>query len=66
MVPGKTTLFNVLTGLYVPDEGEFRFNERDLFRAKPAPWSRPVLPALQNIRLFGNMSTLEKRQGWPS
>jgi branched-chain amino acid transport system ATP-binding protein len=57
---GKTTLFNVLTGLYVPDEGEFRFNERDLFRAKPhAVVEAGIARTFQNIRLFGNMSTLE-------
>ena len=32
---GTTTLFNVLTGLYQPDEGSFTFNGRDLFRKKP-------------------------------
>ena len=57
---GKTTLFNVLTGLYVPDEGEFRFNERDLFRAKPhAVVEAGIARTFQNIRLFANLSALE-------
>ena len=32
---GKTTLFNVLTGAYVPEQGEFVFNGSELPLGKP-------------------------------
>jgi branched-chain amino acid transport system ATP-binding protein len=57
---GKTTLFNVLTGLYQPDEGSFRFNGRDLFRAKShVVVTSGIARTFQNIRLFHNMTALE-------
>lgn len=57
---GKTTLFNVLTGLYMPDEGSFTFDGHDLFRAKPHKVvAAGIARTFQNIRLFGEMSTLE-------
>jgi branched-chain amino acid transport system ATP-binding protein len=57
---GKTTLFNVLTGLYMPDEGSFLFNGHNLFRAKPHKVvAAGIARTFQNIRLFGEMSTLE-------
>ena len=57
---GKTTLFNVLTGLCQPDEGEFTFNGRNLFAAKPhVVVASGIARTFQNIRLFHNMSALE-------
>ena len=57
---GKTTLFNVLTGLYRPDDGEFRFDSHNLVGLKPY---RVVLHGIartfQNIRLFQNMTAIE-------
>ena len=57
---GKTTFFNVLTGFYRADGGEF------LFDGKPLDVTAPHLVAhagiartFQNIRLFANMSALE-------
>lgn len=57
---GKTTLFNCLTGLYVPEEGEFRFVERQLTGLKPNEVAeRGIARTFQNIRLFANLSALE-------
>ncbi|MCP5978712.1 ATP-binding cassette domain-containing protein, partial [Klebsiella pneumoniae] len=37
---GKTTFFNVLTGLYRPSEGAVRFEASDLFGRSPQEISR--------------------------
>src|SRR5688572_21190134 len=56
---GKTTFFNCLTGLYIPTEGRVVFDGAVL-----PPKPRKVVIAgmartFQNIRLFGNMTSLE-------
>jgi branched-chain amino acid transport system ATP-binding protein len=57
---GKTTLFNCLTGLYLPEEGAFRFDGRTLGGLKPNEVAgRGIARTFQNIRLFGNLSALE-------
>jgi branched-chain amino acid transport system ATP-binding protein len=57
---GKTTLFNCLTGLYTPEEGEFRFEDALLVGLKPNEVAtRGIARTFQNIRLFGNLSALE-------
>jgi branched-chain amino acid transport system ATP-binding protein len=62
---GKTSLFNSLTGAYVPQEGSIRFlprkgGEHDLLGAKPFKVSRMgVARTFQNIRLFGALTALE-------
>jgi branched-chain amino acid transport system ATP-binding protein len=57
---GKTTLFNCLTGLYTPEEGEFRFDGGPLVGLKPNEVAaRGIARTFQNIRLFGNLSALE-------
>jgi branched-chain amino acid transport system ATP-binding protein len=57
---GKTTLFNCLTGLYTPEEGEFRFDGAPLVGLKPNDVAaRGIARTFQNIRLFGNLSALE-------
>jgi branched-chain amino acid transport system ATP-binding protein len=57
---GKTTLFNVLTGLYRPDEGEFRFGGARLTGLKPHEVAaNGIARTFQNIRLFANMTALE-------
>ena len=57
---GKTTLFNVLTGLYPHDEGQFRFEGRELVRTTPDRIAAlGIARTFQNIRLFGNLSALE-------
>jgi len=57
---GKTTLFNTLTGLYRPDAGEIRFQERSLVGLKPDRITAAgISRTFQNIRLFSHMSVLE-------
>ncbi|MBP8310118.1 MAG: ABC transporter ATP-binding protein [Burkholderiaceae bacterium] len=57
---GKTTFFNVLTGIYLPDEGAFNFEGESLSGLKPNEvCARGIARTFQNIRLFGNLSALE-------
>jgi len=57
---GKTTFFNCLTGLYVPDSGQFSFNDAPLISNAPDKTVRQgIARTFQNIRLFANMTALE-------
>ncbi len=57
---GKTTLFNCLTGLYIPDSGQFMFNDAPLISNAPDKTVRQgIARTFQNIRLFANMTALE-------
>ncbi|MBU3658206.1 MAG: ABC transporter ATP-binding protein [Rhodocyclaceae bacterium] len=57
---GKTTLFNCLTGLYVPDSGQFVFDDKPLVCNAPDKTVRQgIARTFQNIRLFANMTALE-------
>jgi branched-chain amino acid transport system ATP-binding protein len=57
---GKTTLFNTLTGIYPPDAGEIRFQNRPLVGLKPEKiTSAGISRTFQNIRLFSHMTVLE-------
>ena len=57
---GKTTFFNVLTGAYIPEEGEFVFNGTELPAGKPHEIvARGIARTFQNIRLFREMTALE-------
>jgi branched-chain amino acid transport system ATP-binding protein len=57
---GKTTFFNVLTGSYIPDEGEFVFNGAELPRGKPhRVVAAGIARTFQNIRLFRELTALE-------
>ncbi|MFD1831926.1 ABC transporter ATP-binding protein [Streptomyces desertarenae] len=62
---GKTSLFNSLTGAYVPQEGRIAYRprgggEHSLLGAKPHVVSRLGLArTFQNIRLFGALTALE-------
>lgn len=62
---GKTSLFNSLTGAYVPQEGRIGFHpraggEHELRGRKPFKVSRlGVARTFQNIRLFGALTALE-------
>jgi branched-chain amino acid transport system ATP-binding protein len=57
---GKTTLFNCLSRLYVPDEGDIRFEGRSILRSP-----RHAIPKIgigrtfQNVALFDRMSVLD-------
>ncbi len=57
---GKTSLFNCLTGLYIPDQGEVQLDGQRLTGLAPHRVLKSGLArTFQNIRLFGNMSALE-------
>jgi branched-chain amino acid transport system ATP-binding protein len=57
---GKTTFFNVLTGAYVPEQGEFVFNGSELPLGKPDRIvNRGIARTFQNIRLFREMTAIE-------
>ena len=57
---GKTTFFNVLTGAYTPDGGEFVFNGSELPVGKPHRIvGRGIARTFQNIRLFRDLTALE-------
>ena len=57
---GKTTLFNMLTGLYKPTAGAVLLGERDVTRKRPDQiTAMGVARTFQNLRLFGAMSPVE-------
>lgn len=57
---GKTTFFNCLTGLYIPDGGDFVFDGAPLLANAPHEAARRgIARTFQNIRLFGNMTARE-------
>lgn len=57
---GKTTFFHILTGIYRPDQGEIRFEDRSLVGLSPDQITAAGIGrTFQNIRLFGQMSVLE-------
>ncbi|TMA08273.1 MAG: ABC transporter ATP-binding protein [Deltaproteobacteria bacterium] len=57
---GKTTLFHILTGIYRPDQGEIRFEDRSLIGLSPDQITAAGIGrTFQNIRLFSHMSVLE-------
>lgn len=57
---GKTTFFNLLTGVYVPTEGEIRLDGESLKKLPPYKITRKgVSRTFQNIRLFGELSVID-------
>lgn len=60
---GKTTVFNLISGVYPVDGGEIRFEGKNV--ANQAPTTivlGGISRTFQNIRLFGNMTVLENVQ----
>ena len=57
---GKTTIFNMITGLYIPTSGDIQFNGETLI-GKPAHEiaRRGVARTFQNLQLFGELSALD-------
>lgn len=57
---GKTTTFNLITGIYKPTEGTIEFSGGDITGAKPYRIVRKgVARTFQNLRIFGSMSVLD-------
>lgn len=57
---GKTTILNMLSGLYVPTSGEIKFDGAAITgRAPHAITERGMARTFQNIRLFGELSALD-------
>jgi len=57
---GKNTLFNVFTGLYAPDGGTVTWRGHSLVGLRPDQITAlGICRTFQNIRLFGNMTTVE-------
>jgi branched-chain amino acid transport system ATP-binding protein len=57
---GKTTFFNVLTSIYVPEEGALEFRGTPLLGRRPDEITAlGICRTFQNIRLFGNMTAIE-------
>ena len=57
---GKTTSFNLLTGVYVPTEGDILFNGERINGLQPFKVTRKgISRTFQNIRLFNELSVLD-------
>ncbi|MFN2135833.1 MAG: ABC transporter ATP-binding protein [Candidatus Promineifilaceae bacterium] len=57
---GKTTFFNCISGFYTIDEGDILLDGKSLKGKSPDEIARKgILRTYQNIRLFGNMTTIE-------
>ena len=57
---GKTTIFNTITGIYKPDEGDVQFDGHTIAGKRPDQITAlGMCRTFQNIRLFHNMTVLE-------
>lgn len=57
---GKTTFFNMVTGFYIPDEGEILLDGQSIKGLRPdVIASKGISRTFQNIRLFKEMTALE-------
>jgi branched-chain amino acid transport system ATP-binding protein len=57
---GKTTFFNLLTGVYPPTEGEVLFNHENVTALRPNQIARKgISRTFQNIQLFQKLTVLE-------
>ncbi len=57
---GKTTTFNLITGIYTPTEGKVLFEGRDITGQKPFRIVQGgVARTFQNLRIFGNLSVID-------
>jgi branched-chain amino acid transport system ATP-binding protein len=57
---GKTTIFNCISRLYKPDEGQITFVGRDILKLKAHRISRlGIARTFQNIELFANLTVIE-------
>jgi ABC-type branched-subunit amino acid transport system ATPase component len=57
---GKSTVFNTITGLYTPDEGDVRYYAESIVGLRPNQIVRlGIARTFQNVKLFPNMTVLE-------
>ena len=57
---GKTTVFNLISGIYTPRSGDIVFEGSDLKGLKPYQVvKRGIARTFQNLRLFSNMTVLD-------
>ncbi|MEW9668373.1 ABC transporter ATP-binding protein [Ammoniphilus sp. 3BR4] len=57
---GKTTFFNMITGIYIPDEGSVKLKDKSLIGLRPDRIAAlGIARTFQNIRLYGNMTVME-------
>lgn len=57
---GKTTAFNLITGIYTPTEGRILFAGREITGERPFRIvHQGVARTFQNLRIFGNLSVLD-------
>src|ERR687888_1680201 len=57
---GKTSLLNCVSGVYRPQRGSIRFEDREITRLSPAARARlGVARTFQNIALFKGMTVLD-------
>lgn len=57
---GKTTIFNLVTGLYKPTAGEIHFDDTNITGFRPDRITgRGIARTFQNIRLFSELSVLD-------
>jgi branched-chain amino acid transport system ATP-binding protein len=56
---GKTTFFNVVSGVYIPTQGQFFFNGQDITRLRPHATARlGIIRTFQAITLFKHFTVL--------
>ncbi len=57
---GKTTIFNMISGIYKPNEGEVVLENENLVGLRPDTIARKgVARTFQNIQLFGNATVMD-------
>jgi branched-chain amino acid transport system ATP-binding protein len=57
---GKTTIFNMITGLYKPTEGRIQLDTKDITGLRPDKITAlGIARTFQNIRLFSKLSVLD-------
>ena len=57
---GKTTTFNLITGIYTPTEGKVLFEGQDITGQKPYKIVRSgIARTFQNLRIFSNLTALD-------
>ena len=57
---GKTTTFNLITGIYTPTEGKVFFEGKDITGEKPYKIVRSgIARTFQNLRIFSNLTALD-------